>query len=526
MDGPSSAHHLTSSYSEGVTERIFIQIQSYRNAELPLTIQSALDYAADPGRLRFGICWQYDEWTHADLEPYVDDDRFSINEVYYRYSKGRAWARAQANEAFAGEPYFLQIEARTRFDLAWDTRLIEMLESTDSPRPILTTYPPPYKTREDGEVIMSVDTGVQRLVLDRLRPDLTVRLRGELAPSTAAPGPCQFIADGFLFSRGQFCVEVPPDPGIGLDAEEIATTVRAFTHGWDIYYPNENVVWRGYDNPAPLPPDSDGRDRLATLLLGDASTLEPYGLGTARSVAEYERWANVDFAAVSHKDLTYRIVIGVFTCEHYVDRREACEKTWIADFASDPDVLIVFLRGDETLASPHSLEGSTLWCRCPDDYLNLAFKTREFARWAAENIEFEYLFRCDDDTYVYRDLFVAYDQNGVDYIGTPVRREFASGGAGYFLSPRAAELVADADFEAKTEDRQVGELLAACGIDLTVDSCFRGWTDDWDDETDLPTQAHRAEWVTSHLGRKPPEKMYELHAAVERDRHSAAVHNG
>jgi hypothetical protein len=288
-----------------------------------------------------------------------------------------------------------------------------------------------------------------------------------------------------------------------------------------MYYPNENVVWREYESPAPLPPDSDGRDRLATLLLGDAALLGVHGLGPVRTIGEYERWAGIDFAAASHKELTHRIVIGIFTCEEYADRRQACEETWIADFSDDSDVLIVFLRGDESLDEPYRRDANTLWCRCGDDYLSLIFKTRAFTRWATENIEFDYLFRCDDDTYVYRDRFVSHDQGGDDYIGTPVRREFASGGAGYFLSPRAAELIAEGDFEAKTEDRQVGELLVANGIDLTVDRKFRGWTANWDPETDLPTPAQRARWITSHLGRRPVAKMYELHSTVVGDRAAA-----
>ena len=50
---------------------------------------------------------------------------------------------------------------------------------------------------------MSVDTGVQSITLDRLRPDLTVLLRGEMAPSTEAPGPSLFLSTGFMFGRGR-----------------------------------------------------------------------------------------------------------------------------------------------------------------------------------------------------------------------------------------------------------------------------------------------------------------------------------
>ena len=53
---------------------------------------------------------------------------------------------------------------------------------------------------------------------------------------------------------------------------------------------------------------------------------------------------------------------------------------------------------------------------CPDDYASLPQKTRGFCRWALANAEFEYLFKCDDDTYICLDRLLAVP-SGLDYCG-------------------------------------------------------------------------------------------------------------
>ena len=74
-------------------QRIFVQIASYRDSELPLTIASALSEARDPEHVRFGICLQYDDDTEHDLDPWLDDPRFEIDAVPYETSRGACWAK-------------------------------------------------------------------------------------------------------------------------------------------------------------------------------------------------------------------------------------------------------------------------------------------------------------------------------------------------------------------------------------------------------------------------------------------------
>lgn len=295
-----------------VEERtIFIQIASYRDSELPRTIRSVLERADHPARLRFGICWQYDENTFDDLEHWEADDRFGIDEVYFRKSEGCTWARNRANALFAGEDYYLQIDAHMRFAHGWDTRLVEMLEGIDAEKPVLTVYPPGYKTDGNGndELLESIQ---HVLALNTINTHLQTRQCTKIAADQNAPGKSPFVAAGFLFAHGSFCEDIPYDPLGYFAGEEIALAARAYTSGYDFFHPSEIVVWHRYDHDEPLhwtdnaaaldTSEVRSRERLATLLLGDHLGLGKYGLGSIRTLAEFEDYCGIDFAAAARGD--------------------------------------------------------------------------------------------------------------------------------------------------------------------------------------------------------------------------------
>lgn len=284
-------------------EQIFIQIASYRDAELPRTIDSALREAEYPQRLTFGICWQYDERTFTDLDPWLHDSRFRVHQVYYEHSRGCCWARNQTNRLYAGETYTLQIDAHTRFASHWDSRFIRMLKSTTSDKPLLSTYPAPFEYR-DGREHRLTDRGVQPMVLKRMRRNLTTRLTTEPIEDSPGPVPGKFIGAGQIFTLGKFCREVEYDPALYFDGEEISMAARAYTHGYDFFCPNEDLLWHLYNHSMPHH-WADHRDtqhelsieRLLDLLSGRHQHLGAYGLGSQRSLAEYEQHAGIDFQA-------------------------------------------------------------------------------------------------------------------------------------------------------------------------------------------------------------------------------------
>ncbi len=290
---------------------IFVHIASYRDADLPRTITSALATATAPQRLRFGICWQYDERTFDDLDPWLDDPRFSVDEVYYRHSRGCTWARARAGALFNDETYYLQLDAHMRFEPDWDTKLIAMLEGlkVTAEKPVLSVYPPGFTTDGAGNDTFPERGPIQVLGLERINENLQTRQCTTVADDQTKPGKSPLLAAGLLFAPGSFCREIPYDPEGYFNGEEIALAARAYTSGYDFFYPSENLVWHRYDHGEPLHwTDHDkamthaerrAKNRLGQLLLGEHESLGKYSLGSVRTLAEFETYAGIDFAAAA-----------------------------------------------------------------------------------------------------------------------------------------------------------------------------------------------------------------------------------
>ena len=289
-------------------QRIFVQIAAYRDTDLPNTIRSALAEAANPARVRLGICHQYDDATRADLDEWRDDPRVTVDAVPATESRGAGWARARTQTLWDHEPYTLQIDAHTRFATAWDDRSVAMLESIDRDRPILTNYPLGFHIDPDGVEQRGTATTPYRLGLVPDREPGTFRQRSEPAPPSDRPGRHPFVAAGNLFTLGRFCRDVPYDPDIYFTGEEINLAVRAYTHGYDLYYPNECLLWHWYDHPSRLhwqDHDDHGRldeisqHRLQLLLTGDDAELGHLGAGRQRTVAAYEHFSGVSLRPVA-----------------------------------------------------------------------------------------------------------------------------------------------------------------------------------------------------------------------------------
>jgi Galactosyltransferase len=115
----------------------------------------------------------------------------------------------------------------------------------------------------------------------------------------------------------------------------------------------------------------------------------------------------------------------------------------------------------------------------PDDYNGLPQKTCAILRWAlAKNYNFIYL--CDTDTFVRFEMLMAscferFDVTGYFAHRIPGTKDYEgyyawpSGGAGYWVSARAAEFIANnSKFTDCAEDRMVGQILGPYIADGTL----------------------------------------------------------
>ncbi len=125
---------------------IFVQISSYRDEQLPATLDSLFDEASHPDKLRVCICWQHSA-TEKLPARFRRLPNVEIIDVDHRLSRGANWARRLVQKRWRGEPYSLIIDSHLRFSANWDRKLIKLLQGLKAKnieRPVLTCYPPNF----------------------------------------------------------------------------------------------------------------------------------------------------------------------------------------------------------------------------------------------------------------------------------------------------------------------------------------------------------------------------------------------
>jgi hypothetical protein len=237
-------------------------------------------------------------------------------------------------------------------------------------------------------------------------------------------------------------------------------------------------------------------------------------------------------------------LVLILSCEAYRDRREACLETWMRH--CPPDVYPIFVIGrpgqpaclsggiSPSMETPSfnapggsdcSYKGAILYVDVPDTYVDLSQKTWAAIRESLVLFDYEWLFKCDDDTFANlyrirqypksreymgrkvqdnagaggryggtagwtiaevtkRERTVTIDKRRQDALIKPTfwAGPWADGGAGYFLSRRCAGIVAAEPLLhvqlSLYEDRFVGEVMMSHGLYLHGNhSSLRPWVD-------------------------------------------------
>lgn len=149
-----------------------------------------------------------------------------------------------------------------------------------------------------------------------------------------------------------------------------------------------------------------------------------------------ERVKKIEMVAISSD----RILIGICSCRHYREKRQAVRETWLSRPMRDIEALFFVGSGTQQCLD----EPDTVFLEAPDSYEELPAKVVAFFVYALENHEFDWLFKCDDDTYVALDRLHDLTVGDHAIVGNPFlkRSGYPSGGAGYMLSREIVECIA------------------------------------------------------------------------------------
>lgn len=306
---------------------ILIHLPAYREPELIPTIESALKNAKYPNRIHFGICRQYHPDDGFDnVDKYRKDSRFKIHDMHYEQAKGLATARAIINdELLTDEDFVLQLDSHHRFSKNWDNTLIRWYNSLvkKGHNPIIGGYLPYYNPFNDPA------DRVQEPWLSEAAcfyPHGTIFIRPTGVrdwKSLKEPYPARFLSGHFAFGPNQWAKTVRHDPNIFFAGEELNLTIRSFTHGYDLFHPHKVVIWHAtmreeragklvWDDQSKRGEDmwwkgnDSARARIRQLIGVEDNNIDlgEYGLGSARTVRDYEKYAGIHFAKKSFQKYT------------------------------------------------------------------------------------------------------------------------------------------------------------------------------------------------------------------------------
>jgi hypothetical protein len=306
---------------------IFVSIASYRDKELIKTVKSCLENAHDPDNIRIGICWQYDETE--DTSVFDNDPRILSYKIYWKDVEGSVcWARSLIQEKFFNnEEYYFQVDSHTLFAKNWDKILIDMYRNLPTNKAVISVGPSyyydlsadgalPHYDWEPVEFVDGIhrDTQLKKQKLDALGG--THFMYGFLpADDVSKPIRARHISAAFLFTIGQWVRDVPYDPNLYFSGEEPTITLRSYTNGYDIFNPNEFIIWHlkynfpvrkrhwnTFDKEIIQKLESSSNNRYKRIVSGD--DMGVYGVGTKRSIEEWEIYSGVSFKdVIAHPDV-------------------------------------------------------------------------------------------------------------------------------------------------------------------------------------------------------------------------------
>ena len=280
-------------------ETVFVSVASYRDAECVQTLKSLFENAKHTDRVFAGVCEQNtsdagEACVPADFRWHDQVRRVSVPA---REAKGPTYARYLCSTLYRGETFFCQVDSHTRFAKNWDVDAAAMLRAAPSKRAVLTHYPHAEKSGS-GVPVLCDSTFDETLGF----PTFTA----VTLAAGSAPKPVPFTAGGFVFGPGSMVRDVPFDPDLPhlFQGEELLYSARLWTSGYDFFTPTANLVFHHYDRRG-KPKFWDDLDYAATqqatlakvrkLLHGQLPGYA-HGMGTARSLQQYYKFAGIDMA--------------------------------------------------------------------------------------------------------------------------------------------------------------------------------------------------------------------------------------
>lgn len=291
---------------------IFVHIAAYRDPEVLLTLRDLYNKAAHPDKIHVGVCWQYDPFQgETPLRSPARTEQVRIVNYLASQSLGVGWARHRAQKLYEDETYVLQIDSHTRFAQHWDSFLLAQWQQCDDARAILSCLPAAYDQASGDLKAAVANTRNPKCFKENGLLELQTVFLKEVPDK---PVNAVFVCPKFIFAPAQLLMDVPSDPGIYFNEEEISLSLRVWSYGWNVYTPVYPPLYHSFNNTGKKRPlhwqdntnwadlQQQALNRYLELLSGaNTDGASGFGLGRSRSRHSFMAFCGIDLA---HKRVT------------------------------------------------------------------------------------------------------------------------------------------------------------------------------------------------------------------------------
>ena len=290
---------------------IFVSIASYRDKLCSDTIKSLYDNAKYPKNIYIGICQQNkieDDDCLKGLD--IDTSRIKIIRIPHTEAKGPTYARYLCANLWNQEEYFLQIDSHTKFVKNWDIKSILSIKKLKkiSDKPVLSHYPRNFNDYRNYDKNKKFKVSyIKHFYYNKYN---IIKYDGARIIDTKNSFiKTPFVTGCMLFAESSFLKEIPFDPTLNylFTGEEILHSLRFYTYGYDVYIPNQNILFHYYirnDNPKLWDDLKYYKKKLNTLdkvsrALNSKTNndtnkiLGYYGLGNVKTIQDFNRYLNI-----------------------------------------------------------------------------------------------------------------------------------------------------------------------------------------------------------------------------------------
>ena len=222
----------------------------------------------------------------------------------------------------------------------WDNICIDMFKRVNNSKAVFTTYPKAVRFENNWRPPVPVSTDNVVIIPQSKMMSGNHMFKHGRGIDSHNPGKSvisAFFAAGFSFQAGQRIVDVPSDPYLPylFDGEEISMGVRMWTHGYDIYSPDRDIMYHIYEKKMKkgekrhlfweLSIKDKYRKKAEYRILYllklfdkyvphltkydiDLREMDKYGLGIERSIETFWKWIGMDWGKLETQNLRMKIL--------------------------------------------------------------------------------------------------------------------------------------------------------------------------------------------------------------------------